>query len=93
VLQAFTGQAGSRAARIRREQLFIADGDVVPELSAIAAPVFGPDEQFAGVLALSMPAVRFAPAHAPLVAAAARRVTERLGGSCPETRRGNGRAR
>lgn len=83
VLKAYAGNGGGRAARIRREQLFVDDGEVVPELAAVAAPVFAPEGTLAGVLLLSMPSVRFDPAHAARVAAAAREVTARIGGSYP----------
>lgn len=83
VIKAYTGNGGGRAARIRREQIYVADGDVVPELAAIAAPVFAPEGTLAGVLLLSMPSVRFDAAHAVPVAAAARDVTARIGGTYP----------
>jgi DNA-binding IclR family transcriptional regulator len=78
------GRASSRAARVRREQMLVADGDIVPELAAIAAPVFSPDGSLAGVLQVTMPSVRFQPTVAPRVAAAARQITTRIGGFYPE---------
>jgi DNA-binding IclR family transcriptional regulator len=83
VLKAYASHGGGRAARIRREQLYVADGDVVPELAAIAAPVFAPEGTLAGVLLLSMPSVRFDPAYVAHVAAAAREVTVGIGGFYP----------
>lgn len=77
---------GSRAARIRQQHLLIADGDIVPELAAIVAPVFAPDRQLAGVLSLTMPSLRLVPAHAPAVQRVARAITQQLGGAYPETK-------
>lgn len=82
LLVAYAGAGGRRGARIRREQVFVADGDVVPELAAIVAPVFAP-ARLAGALMLTMPSVRFDPGHAAAVTAAAREITERLGGTFP----------
>lgn len=84
VMNAYAGRGGGRSARIRREQLFVADGDVVAELAAVAAPVFAPDGSLAGVLALTMPSIRFAPACAARVADAARRITLGIGGQAPQ---------
>jgi DNA-binding IclR family transcriptional regulator len=84
VIQAYAGLGGARFARIRREQLFVADGDVVAELAAVAAPVFAPDGALAGVLALSMPSTRFDPACTARVSASARRITQGIGGQAPQ---------
>lgn len=74
--------AGSRN-KIRQQQLLIADGNIVPELAAIAAPVFAPGGGLAGVLALTMPSTRLVDAHAAAVQEAARNITQQLGASYP----------
>lgn len=84
VLLAYTAKAGARAARIRKEQLLIADGNIVPELAAIVVPVFAPDSGLAGVVALTMPSLRLVPSHTAAVQRAARLITEQLGGVYPE---------
>lgn len=86
VLLAYASKGGVRAARIRREQLLIADGDMVPELAGIVAPVFAPDGALAGVVALTMPSLRRVPAHTGAVQAMARRITAQIGGAWPEPR-------
>ena len=83
VMRAYGQRGGGRAARIRREHLLVADGDIVPELGAIAPPVFGPDGGVAGVLALTMPAMRLDRRHVEPVRRAARRLSTELGGSYP----------
>lgn len=83
VMRAYGQGVGGRAARIRREHLLVAEGDIVPELGAIAAPVFGADGALAGVLALTMPAIRLDRRHIEPVRRAARRLSVELGGSYP----------
>lgn len=83
VLRAYTSRSGGRAARIRREQLLVAEGDIVPELGGIAAPVFGPDGGIAGVLLVTMPAMRLDRAHVAPVQHAAQQLTGQLGGRAP----------
>lgn len=83
VLQAYNDGAGRRGARIRQQHLLVADGDLVPELAAIVAPVFAADRSVSGVLVLTMPSRRLRESHAPLVQATARQLTDKLGGSYP----------
>ncbi|MET0322349.1 MAG: helix-turn-helix domain-containing protein [Duganella sp.] len=77
---------GVRGARIRAQHLLVADGDIVPELAAIVAPVFAPDRGLAGVLALTLPSVRLVASHAPAVQLMARHVTQQLGGAYPDSK-------
>ena len=93
VLLAYAGHAGAHSARLRREQLLVADGDIVAELAAVAAPVFAPDGSLAGVLQLTMPSRRFDPALAPRVVLAAREITTLIGGVYPAPAAATTRAR
>jgi DNA-binding IclR family transcriptional regulator len=86
LLRAFAGARGGGAARIRRERLLIADGDVVPEVAGVAAPVWGADGRIAGALVLTMPAMRLQRSHAATVRRAARELTLQMGGSEPPIR-------
>jgi DNA-binding IclR family transcriptional regulator len=72
-----------RGAKVPRERLAIAPVDVVPEVAAIAAPVFAAGGALAGVVALTMPAMRLQKKHAVEVARAADRLTRELGGVGP----------
>lgn len=83
VLLAYTARGGARSARIRQRQLLLANGDIVPELGAVAAPAFGPGARLVGALVLTMPAVRWVPSHAPAVQRIARKITQQLGGVFP----------
>ncbi len=80
VLTAFSGAPGDMYARIRREGVVVLEGDRMPELSGISAPVFNETGQLAGALTLTMPTPRLHRDHAELVLAAAQRLTEKLGG-------------
>jgi DNA-binding IclR family transcriptional regulator len=80
VLRAFAGARGARAARIRRDRLLVADGDIVPEVAGIAAPVFGADGRIAGAILLTMPSTRLRMDHAAAVKRAAADLTMELGG-------------
>ena len=71
------------AARPRPEPVVIAPTDLVREVAAIAAPVFDAAGALAGVLALTMPAMRLNRQHAAVVQRSARRVTAALGGRYP----------
>lgn len=87
VLSAYAGN-GARtddtlARRIRAEQVIVLEGDRMPELSGISAPVFGPDGALAGAVTLTMPTPRLIRAHADDVLAAARTLTQALGGTPP----------
>lgn len=83
VLRAYSGAGGARCERIRRDQVLVADGDIVPELAGIAAPVFGANGDLAGALVLTMPSTRMQADHAEDVRQAARDMTQRLGGTYP----------
>ena len=80
VLAAFSGARGPRHARIRREHVFIANGDLVPELAAIAAPVFDATGALVGAVALTMPSTRLQTRHTAAVTQAALEITTRVGG-------------
>jgi DNA-binding IclR family transcriptional regulator len=83
VLRAYSGATGARHERIRRDQCLVADGDIVPELAGISAPVFGAGGELAGALVLTMPSTRMRADHAAEVRQAARQLTLRLGGTYP----------
>ena len=83
VFAMFDEAAGASAARQRAEPFVIVPADVVREVAAIAAPVFDAAGALAGVIALTMPAIRLDRRHAADVQASARRVTARLGGRSP----------
>lgn len=83
VLRAYAGAGGARGEQIRRDQVLVADGDIVPELAGIAAPVFGADGELAGALVLTMPSTRMHAGHTVTVQQAAQGMTQRLGGSYP----------
>jgi len=80
VLTAFGGAPGELYDRIRRDGVIVLEGDRMPELSGISAPVFDARGELAGALTLTMPTSRLDRAHAALVLAAAARLTARLGG-------------
>jgi DNA-binding IclR family transcriptional regulator len=84
VLTAFSGGKGALYARIRREQVVLLAGDRVPELTAAAAPVFGPGGELAGAITLTMPTERRNDALMVPVLVAARQLTALLGGSFPK---------
>jgi DNA-binding IclR family transcriptional regulator len=69
--------------RQRPEPLVIVPADLVREVAAIAAPVFDAAGALAGVIALTMPAMRLHRQHASDVQRCARRVTAELGGRYP----------
>jgi DNA-binding IclR family transcriptional regulator len=59
------------------------DGDRVPELTGISAPVFGADESLVGALTLTMPTSRKRAAFVQTVRKAAAQLSRRLGGESP----------
>jgi DNA-binding IclR family transcriptional regulator len=71
------------AGRAVREPLVIAPTDLVREVAAIAAPVFEASGALAGVIALTMPAMRLQRKHGDEVLRIARKVTTDLGGRYP----------
>lgn len=89
---AFTGGVGPVYAKIRKEQLVITKGELLPELSGITAPVFRANGEFAGAMNLSIPTYRFTASHAKHVQDAAVRLTTLFGGSYPSSQAKPGRA-
>lgn len=83
VLMAFAGSRGRLYEQIRREHVAVMAGDRVPELAGISSPVFDAGGTLAGAVTLTMPSARLDPRQVPHVLSAARRITERLGGSYP----------
>lgn len=65
-------------ARIREQGYCSAEGDRLPEVSGISAPVFRPDGTLAAALTLTMPAHRHDERHVKAVLQAARALGERL---------------
>ena len=84
ILSAYAGGRGAMYARIRREHLVVLQGDRVPELAGIGAPVFGSGEAIAGAITLTMPNERMDAKFIAPVQAAARKLTRLLGGVFPE---------
>lgn len=82
MLSAYLHPRAKGAAEIRRQQVIVLEGDRVPELSGIAAGVFGPDG-IVGSLTLIMPTGRLNRAYAQHVLSAARALTHDLGGQVP----------
>jgi len=58
VIRAFTGAAGQRYQQIRRDMYAASFGERDPEVSAVACPVFGLNQQFRGALTVSGPRYR-----------------------------------
>jgi DNA-binding IclR family transcriptional regulator len=83
ILSAYSGGRGTLYAKIRREHLVVLEGDRVPELAGIGAPVFGPDNALAGAITLTMPNERLDPKFVAPVQDAARRLSTLLGGTFP----------
>lgn len=83
VLMAYGGGKGPKYAKVRQEQLVIASGDRVPEVSGISAPVFGPEDELIGAITLSVPTYRMNTDHAPCVRESAKKLTSLLGGTYP----------
>jgi len=85
VLMAFSGAAGARNDRIRRDHVLVVAGDRVPDLAGISAPVFDSSDALAGAVTLTMPKQRLRPEQASEVMAAAKRITQALGGTFPRS--------
>jgi len=79
VLTAFGGSRGGIYEQIRRDGVVIINGDRLPELTGIAAPVFGIDSALAGALTLTLPTSRFQPGFGDAVRSAAALLSARLG--------------
>lgn len=65
---------------IRANGFAYLDGDRVPDLSGVSAPVWQADGTLAGALTLTAPSQRMQTRFVPLLVCAARDATERLGG-------------
>ncbi len=83
ILTAFGDADDPLSRKIRREMSVIVVGDRMPELSSIAAPVFGADGQIKGALAVVMPTERMNRAYLKDVLAASRKLTHDFGGVYP----------
>ncbi len=83
VLTAFSGAPGEPYESIRQHGVVVLEGDRMPELSGISAPVFNEAGELAGAVTLTMPTPRLQRGHAALVVAAAGDVTSKLGGFYP----------
>ena len=83
VFTAFGNAPSARGTRTVREPLVVAPTDLVREVAAIAAPVFEASGALAGVIALTMPAMRLQRSHGAEVLRIARQVTAELGGRYP----------
>ncbi len=84
MLQAYCHEGDEALGQhIRRQQVIALAGDRDPQLAGIAAPVFGPSGQLAGVVTLTMPRERLDPAWAEIVRNSGRILTRYLGGIEP----------
>ena len=83
VLMAFSGAKGAHYARIRREGIAVMNGDRVPDLTGVSAPVFAVGGNLSGAVTLTMPTSRLRPEFSDAVRAAAARLSRRLGGAPP----------
>lgn len=79
VLLAFAGARGAPYARIRAEGVAVLDGDRVPGLTGISAPVFGTGGALVGALTLTLPSQRMNPRFIADVRAAAADLGAQLG--------------
>ncbi len=82
ILKAFSGARGKLYEQIRRDALVVLDGDRVPGLMGISAPVFD-GTGLIGALTLTLPSVREKPGFANIVRQAAQALTDQLGGTFP----------
>lgn len=88
LIAAFDGEDGHTAGQLRESCFALSVGERDPACAGAACPVFGPDGSVKGALSLSGPRERFTPATITrmreLLLAAARSVTQTLGGKFPE---------
>ena len=80
LIMAHQGRDDAQSRTIRARGYAAFKGDRVPELSAIAAPVFGADGGFAGAVTLIIPTERFTETLSSVVVDVAGHVTRALGG-------------
>jgi DNA-binding IclR family transcriptional regulator len=83
VISAYCGGRGAMYTKIRNEHHVVLRGDRVPELAGIGAPVFGPGQELAGAITLTMPNERLDEKFVQPVQQAARRLSKLLGGDFP----------
>lgn len=79
VLLAFGGARGKLYQQIRRDGVVELEGDRVPGLVGISAPVFGPEQLLQGALTLTLPATRRRAALVGVVRVAAAALSRSLG--------------
>ncbi len=58
VLMAFTGATGEIYDRVRKDRLYVSEGERNPDASAVAVPVFGHNNGFVGALSVIGPTSR-----------------------------------
>lgn len=80
VLMAFAGAPGAVCAKARRERVVALKGDRAEGVAGVSAPVFGASGELVGALTLSLPVQRYKAGLPAVVRAAAKRLTESLGG-------------
>lgn len=80
VLSAFGGGPGRALARIRADGYVVLDGDRVPGLMGVSAPVFD-SGGLAGALTLTLPSSRWKPSFTAIVVKAAGDLSAQLGGA------------
>jgi DNA-binding IclR family transcriptional regulator len=80
VLLAFTGAKGKLYDQIRKAGHVVLEGDRVPDLTGISAPVWAADGTLVGALTLTAPSHRMKAALVPTLVKAAQEATRRLGG-------------
>jgi len=89
VILAFSGQPGPLYEEIRRRGFHLAMRERAAEAASVAAPVFGANWQLLGAISISGPAARLTESrlrsHAGAVMDAARRASQRLGGTFVRT--------
>lgn len=83
VLLAFSGQRGKLYEQIRRDGHVRLEGDRVPDLAGISAPVWGASGELVGALTLTVPRHRMRERFVAALVRAARGATQRLGGHAP----------
>ncbi|APV52213.1 IclR family transcriptional regulator [Betaproteobacteria bacterium GR16-43] len=81
VLTAFSGGRGAIYERIRRDGYACLQGDRVPDLAGISAPVLGPGGELVGAVTLTYPSHRHKDRFLGPVREAARAVGAKLGGT------------
>lgn len=83
VLMAYSGARGKVYDRIRRDGHVLLEGDRVPDLAGISAPVWDAQGALVGALTLTVPRHRLQASFVPALVEAAHEATRRLGGAPP----------